>query len=184
MKVLKILFFTYVGWLFFWMAMVFAAPAPAPGPLWMMVFPPAALYFVYDNFAFLWVPLLCASVVAMVFGLTINRFSSNLESKTFLTTGLFLIMVLVSGEFYLDHRIRQALPVPVPECIIEKSFLDALGRQRDAYRHSVFAHEGSVYRWSYTQNGFYKSQTALFVLRCTPEHKEYWDNIKSSFESD
>lgn len=181
MRVLKILLFCYVGWLFFWMAVVFVAPAPSP--LWMIAFPPIALYFVYDNFAFLWVPLLCASVVSMVFGVSLNRFSDNLELKTFLTTGLFLVTVLITGELYLDHRIGQALPDPTPECFIEKSFLDALSRQRDAYRHSVFAHEGSVYRWSYTQNDFYKSQTALFSVQCTPEHKEYWDNIKRSFES-
>lgn len=184
MKPLKILFFSYVGWLFFWMTVVFATPVPGSGPVWMMLFPPVALYFVHDNFAFLGLPLLCAALVSVVFAIVINRFSSNFELKTTLTTGWFLVTFLISGELYLDHRIGQALPDPTPECIIEKSFFDALGRQRDALRHSVVVHEGSVYRWSYTQNDFYKSQTALFTVECTPEHKEYWDNIKRSFESD
>jgi glucan phosphoethanolaminetransferase (alkaline phosphatase superfamily) len=179
MKVIKSLLPIYLIWASLWL--VVGMYSRSSQPLFLAFIPPLALFYVYSLIKFLLFPILIACITSLLFVLLIRRTKTHQVFKIFITCFVFVLSFLYSGEKYLESRISYLLPNPRPECIIHESFIRALISLDKSYRHTVFAHNGYVYRWSYRDNNFYKSPTLLFTLECTPEHKEYWGGIRESW---
>ncbi|SDU16329.1 hypothetical protein [Halopseudomonas salegens] len=159
-------------WIVFWLTI---------GADHLALIPPLALFYLLSSIEFLWIPLFISGFSSIALILLIRHIKLHLAIKYFIASSTFIVLFLFSGEALLESRISHLLPEPKPECIIRESFIDALINLEGFYGHTAFAHDGHIFRWSYTQNDFYKSPTLLRNFPCTPEHEEYWANIKKSW---
>ena len=163
---MRVVFYSYLVWASFWYAA--GSFSTSENAIYIAFIPPLALFYI-DKIAFLWFPILVL-VVVLLGCLWIIKGRLLFSAKNILIANfLFVGVFVISGEVYLKYRVESLLPDPKPECMNRKSFLYALTHLERAGAHTVYVHDGFVYRWSYHENGFYKSTTALSAIQCVQE---------------
>lgn len=183
LRIFSVIIQTYLFWVIFWFSVSFVFEESVNAVV-MGIFPPAGLYLIIQYIDFLSVPLIITLITISLIAYFIYVKNNRVYLKFFPIIGntIFLLIFLLTAELYLQYRLKTELGEVWPECFIKQSFHNSFLDQDHSHRHTVYVDYGYVYRWSFSENGFYKSQTALSAIECTPEYRKYWDNIEKKMD--
>lgn len=75
---------------------------------------------------------------------------------TFVINFIFLVVFLISAEFYKDLLIRNALKKHIPACLEVKSILESIANGGDSHggAHASFVENGNEFIWSFSKLEF------------------------------
>ena len=186
-RIFSIIGQTYLFWMIFWLSVWFLIErhfSLFSNSFIVSIFPPIGLFYIFSKIKFLFFPLLASIIVTyLVLFRLLAKYKIRLNKiYPFISNALFLILFLIFSEVFLQYEVYKVLEEESPSCVIKKSFLKSFLHSLRSHgkRHTVYVKDGYVYRWSFNENAFYKSETALSVIQCTNEYKQYWENIKKN----
>ena len=112
----------------------------------------------------IWLPMVLSLAITIIIFLVIKNTIFGKTNVTlnkfypFIFNGLFLILFLISTDFYKDYLIKKEAKKYNVDYVYVRSFIGSLGiigTDFQFYAHAGFQKDGKLYLWSYREKKFY-----------------------------